>query len=517
MLKTLDFINQFTALGGNTTMKIKCLLLIPFLLTGCSSTEKVYDPFKETKNNPIVYDEVKTFAELPYPTMEIKEEKDLMPYSSTYCGINVGPMLTIGGINIPNEENSPFKPEFRQLINDAYDTTGSGAPNANKAIGEKTFNDLCNRFIEYFVGGRYEYWMSYSQEERAIRDQIKTIATQKYLSQFFKHTIKDYDGENKSFYVIAKTIGYGAYKARNYVDPKDYYTPQYLADLKNALSKDSLESYYALFDKYGTEYINEIYYAPSQMMFLGLSCKDNYGTVECSEYNEKNIVKVITDAFGNEATVSVDDFWVNKEITSSENNSTDRVIHYATKPFYNHLPDNLRQYSEQIEYAYKLYRELKLNEAKKEVERLDEDKDTIKDSYVIQGIKPKIGEDDVITDISKSKPLIKNFKICGNLDRYDPRTLCSSGFDTVYIRPKILLSSMAKEYTIDAKLMIGNKKIHLIDNVKYLPTKISITTPWYEIKTKTLLDEDSLSTIKISTSDNKISIARCELEMVYSR
>lgn len=517
MLKTFDFINQFTALGGNTTMKIKCLLLIPFLLTGCSSTEKVYDPFKETKNNPIVYDEVKTFAELPYPTMEIKEEKDLMPYSSTYCGINVGPMLTIGGINIPNEENSPFKPEFRQLINDAYDTTGSGAPNANKVIGEKTFNDLCNRFIEYFVGGRYEYWMSYSQEERAIKGQIKTIATQKYLSQFFKHTIKDYDGENKSFYVIAKTIGYGAYKARNYVDPKDYYTPQYLADLKNALSKDSLESYYALFDKYGTEYINEVYYAPSQMMFLGLSCKDNYGTVECSEYNEKNIVKVITDAFGNEATVSVDDFWVNKEITSSENNSTDRVIHYATKPFYNRLPDNLRQYSEQIEHAYKLYRELKLNETKKEVERLDEDKDTIKDGYVIQGIKPKIGEDDVITDISKSKPLIKNFKICGNLDRYDPRTLCSSGFDTVYIRPKILLSSMAKEYTIDAKLMIGNKKIHLIDNVKYLPTKISITTPWYEIKTKTLLDEDSLSTIKISTSDNKISIARCELEMVYSR
>ena len=498
-------------------MKIKRLLLVPFLLSGCVDSSKVYDPFKETKDNPIVYDEVNHVAELDCLNIEPKEETNLMLYPETYAGVNVGPILNIGGFDSPDQEHCPFKPEFKEILNDAFNSSSGGRSDSSKLICSETFDGICSQFIEYFAGGAYEYYLNYSGEERTILETIKKAAVKKYLANMFKHTLKNYDEENKSYYIIARSIGYYTLKSRALVRPRDYYTDQYLADLKSVLSLDNLDTYYALFDKYGTEYISNITYVPADMAFVGMSCKEYYGEITCSEYNGNEIYKVIKDGLANESRITMDDFWMNNKDRSLTDDNKDRVIHYATTSFYNKLPEGYSSQDEgKIKYAYDLYREKKLAELNKEINKIVETKDVIKDGHHLYGPMYK-GETGDPVPMSKDKPFIKSMNLCGNLEHYDPRVLFGQGFDTVYVRPKILMNPMNNDFTVDAKIMIGDKKIHALDNVKYSPTQVVITSPWYEIKTKNIQDPNSLAILKVSSDNKDAKLLKCELELVYTR
>lgn len=492
-------------------MKFKSLLLLPFLLTGCTTTNTINDPFKGTKKNPVVYDEVASSNESPIKKLEPQSETNLLPEASTYMGTNVGPMLTIGRFDTPSSGACPFTPEFFEILNYAYDSSSIGSSSREKFIAAEDFNSFCSEFIRRFVGGENEYAMSTSEDYEKIKNRIKKVAVRQYLDNIFKHTIKEYDDDRKSFYALSDAIGCFTYKARNSFSPRDYYTPEYLADLETACTKNETEAYYALFDKYGTEYVKDVTFTSANMMFLGFSSKAYTANLTCGEYNKDVILKAIDDFTNTNPTVSLEDLWVNEPEATSTSNY--RVMHYGTMAFYNVLPTSLRQYKDSITEAYKSYVLNKLIESESQNANLGIDKETIKTGYNLIG-PYNVDEEQKGFDIDNKKSYLGEFDIQDD-SLYYPTALNDAGFKKLYVRPRILLREDHDEIDVDVKIMIGGKKIN-IPTVKLGKDAVEVEAPWYQIDTNEANDVNRAVVLKVE-ANAKTNINRCFVELVFSK
>lgn len=492
-------------------MKFKSLLLLPFLLTGCTTTNRINDPFKGTKKNPVVYDEVASSYESPIKKLEPQSETNLLPEALTYMGTNVGPLLTIGRFETPSSGACPFTPEFFEELNYAYDSHSTGSSNQDKFIATESFNSFCDEFIRRFVGGTNEYILTSDTNFIERKNRIKKVAVRQYLGNIFKHTIKEYCNDRKSFYALSDAIGCFTYKARNLRSPKDYYTPEYLADLEAACTKNETEAYYALFDKYGTEYVKDVTFASANMMFMGFSSREYTANLTCREYNKDVLLKVVDDFTNTNPTVSLEDLWVNESEPTSTSNY--RVMHYGTMAFYNDLPASLRQYEDSITEAYNSYVLNKLIESESQNANLGIDKETIKTGYNLIG-PYHVGEEQKGFDIDNKKSYLGEFDILDD-NLYYPTALNDAGFKKLYVRPRILLREDHDEVDLDVKIMIGGKKIN-IPTVKVDKDAVETDIPWYQIDTKETNNENRAVVLKVE-ANAKANINRCFVELVFSK
>jgi len=109
-------------------MKIKTLLLIPFLLSSCATNNEgsnvIDNPFVASKNagSSVVYDDVASTTEDPYKQVEPQSEEGLIYYDRSYIGVNVGPIPTVGTVIVPDQEHCPFTPQFREDMSEMVDS-----------------------------------------------------------------------------------------------------------------------------------------------------------------------------------------------------------------------------------------------------------------------------------------------------------------------------------------------------------------------------------------------------------
>ena len=502
-------------------MKIKSLLLIPFLLSSCaSSTEetKTSNPFKETSDSKVVYDEVPSTTETPYEQLKPQAESDLIYYDRSYIGVNVGPIPTVGTVIVPDQEHCPFTPAFREELSEMVDSSAT-SKNPSRLIRSESFEGLVNLFEDDFMT---EYYLSYpSMEERNLHLEIKHAATKKYLSQFFKHTLYENDeNEQKSYYVFAEGLANFCHDARHPKRPSDYYTEEYKKDLIETLEKDEIETYFGLFDKYGTEYIEALTFAPSQMIFMGFSSKAGLADISCTQYDQDAIINAVNGMLEEEPLLNLDDFWINGDERSYFSGSFDnmgaRLITYRTRSFYNYLPEGYSDFRVKINEAYKQYRQAKFEEFKESNKDLylGEEKTTIKDNYRIvgEGLSSKAS-----VEIKKNGQFLDGFHVKDVESMYNPQELSNKGYTKVYFRPNVKFSEEHDDLDITLQIMAGGKKIKALDSVKLAKDETSLTSAWYQLEIKDLLEVSDEVTIVITSGNNKSTITKCDFEIVYTK
>lgn len=507
-------------------MKIKTLLLIPFLLSSCATNNEgsnvIGNPFVASKNagSSVVYDDVASTTEDPYKQVEPQSEEGLIYYDRSYIGVNVGPIPTVGTVVVPDQEHCPFTPQFRKDMSEMVDSSAHGK-NPGRAFGYTAFDDFAKEFEDTFMT---DYYLGYqSLEEKQLNKEIKHATTKEYLSKFFKHTNhKNADDESKSYYVFAEALGNFCHSARHPKNPRDYYTDEYLTDLKAALDKDNNESYFELFDKYGTEYITALTFAPSQMMFMGFSSKSANAIINCNVYDKEKINEVVDKLLDDEPILNLDDYWVMGDERSYSSNDFDnigaRLITYRTKTFYDYLPEGYSTFTCNIEEAYKEYKLNKFEEYKKSIGNIDysEKSAAIRDSHRF------VGHDEVPNStskhsvtIKKNKEYLDSFRISACETMYNPQGLNGKGYKKVYFRPNIKFNEAHNDIKVTLQMMFGGKKIKVFEDKDLLQGEGTLTSPWYQLNTKDLVGMNDEAVISLTSKNSGCEITKCDFEIVY--
>ncbi len=494
-------------------MRLKTLLLLPFIITGCTgnniSSEEI--PSTELPTLPSSEDPASsnndgsTSEETPLSTLPTAEslnnlrkpEPKINNETMTNItwldfgfGRNVHVDEDMTNPEILDEEHCPFIPEVYEVLNDAADN-GFCSSNASY-LKSKSLEGLCEIYGNYF----YEESFSqvYGEEEKELAAKIRMAKIKKYLGQFYKKTNSDKPFNDDKTYAILTELCAASYTTRYSIHIfKNYgYKDSYIEELKEVLEKDEYAGYCALFEKYGTEYIHKVTYAPRHAMYLGFSGNVTFNTFGFDQKLFENKVEELLDENGQ---LTLTDY----SITESEYNWAEedwkgaRQISYGTWPFYNLLPEkyDLYKHRSKIEAAYRKYCAEKLEKLEKEVSELVEEQTYINDAY----FKRSFDEYN-----SRQKPFEFDFVFGAESSLQNPQTMYQAGFTKLYMRPRINLS---KEVSYDSEIIIGGKRAKVRDG------------DWYQINITDLYEVDSNVHFKVTPITN--SNVSVTLEFVYMK
>ena len=463
-------------------MKLKSLLLLPFIITGCTgnniSSEEIplttlptlpsTLPSSNTDRPTSTSDNSSTIEEDPLsdlPTAEsLNNLRRVKPVVNNETmrditwldfgfGRNVHIDADMTNPEILDEEHCPFVPEVYEAMNEHAD---SGFKGANySTLKSSTFDGLCKEFGRYFYEESFSQY--YEKDIKEIAESIREAKIAKYLGQFYKKTNFDKGIYENKTYAMLTTVSSANYTSRNSIYTFDNYgfKDSYLQELKEVLEKNEFQGYYDLFEKYGTEYIYKVTYGPRQAMYLGFS---GNVTFEVYGYNQQALTTEITNLVERNGDITINDFSVTEcEYEWGEEDwKGARQVSYGTRPFYNLLPEkyDLYKYEDRMHDAYKKYSEMKLQELEKSVEDLVEEQNYINDAYYKQ----------FDEEISKKNPFTYNFNFVEETTMYNPCDMFEAGFTKLYMRPRITLSSEEK---YDAEITIGGKRAKVDDKVWY--------------------------------------------------
>ncbi len=471
-------------------MKLKTLILIPFLLTGCTKAIE----------EEIHYDTLSTVEEPPIKEVEAKNES-MLDYGRGYLGVNVRIDAPLGTINVPDDEHCPFKPDFRESLN--Y-SVNSGFNSENSClIASESFEGLCSQFKRaFFKDGLEEHVSDYDypkqKEEKILNKRLKDARIANYLAPFFKNTRYQLDiEEKKTFILFSELLGTSSIASASGQLPHYCYKDSYIEELKAVIEKDDYETYCAFFDKYGTHYISEVIYAPKRMIYAGFTSKKGYTNFCRKEYNQKAMVDDIKQIQDLNYGLMLNDYWINEsEYSSSDSEGRGmKVIAYKTHPFYEHLPEKyeLYKYDDQVEAAYKKYANEKAAALEKESEIENVLPSYIKDSIDIAIEKP--------VSLKKNKAFKHQFNYVEAENVYSPELLYNKDYTKLYFRPRVTLE---KEAQIDIDMMIGGKRVKASNNI------------WYQTDVKSLFTVDANVHFKVIAKD-KLTIESCSVDLCYTK
>ena len=499
-------------------MKLKSLLLLPFIVTGCtgnniSSEETPLTtlptlpstlPSSNTDRPTSTSENSSTNEEDPFsdlltteslnnlrniePTIHNETMKDIKWLDFGF-GRNVHIDADMTNPEILDEEHCPFIPEVYEKMNEHADSGFKGA-NYSK-LASSTFDGLCKEFGRYFYEESFSQY--YEKDIREIAESIREAKIAKYLGQFYKKTNFNKGVFENKTYAMLTTVSSANYTSRNSLHTFDNYgfKDSYIEELKEVLEKDELQGYYDLFEKYGTEYIYKVTYGPRQAMYLGFS---GNVTFEVFGYNQQDLATEITDLVKRNGDITLNDFTITESEYEwgAEDWKGARQVSYGTRPFYNLLPKkyDLYKYKDRMHAAYKQYSEMKLQELEKSVEDLVEEQNYINDAYYKQ----------TNETISKKKPFTFDFNFVEESNMYNPSEMQGVGFTKLYMRPRITLSSECK---YSAEITIGGKRAKVDDNV------------WYQIDINDIIENSTNVRFKL-TPEGKAT-AEVILEFVYMK
>ena len=522
-------------------MKIKQLVLISFLLSACtidaasSQTQSSFESISEdliSQNetngpqlfNTFTYDTVPSFEAVPNSEVAVKAEEDCVDFSYSYLGTNVGPVIKIGSFD-SRPKASPFKEEFKAIASKADSFSAHQTNTGNSLIHGKSFEDLCEKYVDAFLGGygNIERWPQHGNDSMVIKHDMFYIAIRDYLQRYFEHTLyKNVEEECKTFNVFAEELGGFTLGSGAFALP-DYYTDEYLAELLATLQSGKFEDYYNLFEKYGTEYVSEVFYAPKQTIYAGFSSNKGYINLNIPQYNQGIITDLISEIQIREPATTLCDLWVNHCETSYHNNFEDvgaKMLFYKTMPFATFLPydGKYRRYSKDIEEAYLDYCEIKLQEMREAFNVVGKENKVIHDNYRIVG-ELNVGNDQPIkkVTIKKGLALAKTVNILNTSNMYNPNELLENGFEKIYIRPNVRLDDNHGEFTFYGEISAGSKCFKVIDNTTIHEGDNRVTTDWYQLDVKDLCDNGSSIYFFLYTGNGEVTITKCDIEIMYSK
>lgn len=499
-------------------MKLKSLLLLPFIITGCtgnniSSEEMPLTtlptlpstlPSSNTDRPTSTSENGSTNEENPFsdlltteslnnlrniePTIHNETMRDITWLDFGF-GRNVHIDADMTNPEILDEEHCPFVPEVYEAMNEHAD---SGFKGSNySTLKSSTFDGLCKEFGRYFYEESFSQY--YEKDIKEIAESIREAKIAKYLGQFYKKTNFNKGVFENKTYAMLTTVSSANYTSRYSIYTFDNYgfKDSYIEELKEVLEKDELQGYYDLFEKYGTEYIYKVTYGPRQAMYLGFS---GNVTFEVFGYNQQALANEITDLVKRNGDITLNDFTITESEYEwgAEDWKGARQVSYGTRPFYNLLPEkyDLYKYKDRMHAAYKQYSEMKLQELEKSVEDLVEEQNYINDAYYKQANET----------ISKKEPFTFDFNFVEESKMYNPNEMYGVGFTKLYMRPRITLSS---ECNYNAEITIGSKRAKVDDNV------------WYQIDINDIIENSTNVRFKL-TPEGKVT-AEVILEFVYMK
>ena len=499
-------------------MRLKTLLLLPFIITGCtgnniSSEETPLTtlptlpstlPSSNTDRPISTSENSSTNEEDPFsdlltteslnnlrniePTIHNETMRDIKWLDFGF-GRNVHIDADMTNPEILDEEHCPFVPEVYEAMNEHAD---SGFKGANySTLKSSTFDGLCKEFGRYFYEESFSQY--YEKDIKEIAESIREAKIAKYLGQFYKKTNFNKGVFENKTYAMLTTVSSANYTSRNSIHTFDNYgfKDSYIEELKEVLEKDELQGYYDLFEKYGTEYIYKVTYGPRQAMYVGFS---GNVTFEVYGYNQQALATEITDLVKRNGDITLNDFTITESEYEwgAEDWKGARQVSYGTRPFYNLLPKkyDLYKYNDRMHAAYKQYSEMKLQELEKSVEDLVEEQNYINDAYYKQ----------TNETISKKEPFTFDFNFVEESNMYNPSEMQGVGFTKLYMRPRITLSS---ECNYNAEITIGGKRAKVDDNV------------WYQIDINDIIENSANVRFKL-TPEGKVT-AEVILEFVYMK
>ena len=508
-------------------MKLKTLLLLPLLLTGCSqgNTSSEQIPLTEL---PVLPSESSTIStsrtenssansgsisssdnssssstpnEKPLsdlPTAESldnlrkaepkKAEEKIYDFAWEYLGRNVRLDADLASPDFFDEEHNPFVPEVFENMNEYVDTSFSGTK-GKCVIRGQSFGNLCSQFTDRFVYSTYGSIYTTEQEKAFL--ELRNAKIEKYVGKYYSKTRFDNKCEGEETYTIITDLYSVTYKSRNDIRCfYNFYKQSYIDELASVLEKNELSTYYDFFEKYGTECINAVTFGPKRTMYLGFTGNVSF---DIRENNQNGIKESVEELVKNNGNITLNDYWINESEypIDDESNQGLRLISYRTVPFYNRLPEGLESYRNQIEEAYKQYQQLKIEEIKNDVNNQVEEQNHVNDAYY----KSSNGE-----AISKKKPFSFQFNFVLESELYNPQSMLVAGFKNLYMRPRIIMS---EDTNYDAEIIIGGKRAKVRD------------CNWYQININDLFNIDSNVHFKL-TPESKVT-AEIILEFCYMK
>ena len=499
-------------------MRLKTLLLLPFIITGCtgnniSSEETPLTTLPTLPNTlPSSSTNVPTSTSENSSTIEEDPLSDLPTAESLNNLRHVKPVVnneTMRDITwldfgfgrnvhidedmtnpeILDEEHCPFVPEVYQKLNEQADT-GFKSANYSK-LAYNTFAGLCDAFGYFFYDESFSQY--YDRDIKEIAEKIRNAKIAKYLGQFYKKTNFDKGIYENKTYAMLTTVSSANYTSRNSIYTFDNYgfKDSYIEELKEVLEKDEFQGYYDLFEKYGTEYIYKVTYGPRQAMYVGFS---GNVTFEVYGYNQQALATEITNLVERNGDITINDFSVTEceYEWGAEDWKGARQVSYGTRPFYNLLPEkyDLYKYKDRMHDAYKKYSEMKLQELEKSVEDLVEEQNIVNDAYYIQST----------VEATHKKPFEFNFNFVNEDTMYNPVVMSEAGFKKLFMRPKITLSEDRK---YNAEITIGGKRAKIENDI------------WYQIDVKDI--EEAGTNVKFKLTPEYKTTPTVILEFCYMK
>ena len=463
-------------------------MLIPFLLTSCSNEPK----------EEVNYDALEKIQSLPVE--RTSAEKDIMmDYQKGYLGVNVKIDAGLTTITVPDDEHCPFEPEFRENLNSVVYSSSSSLLN-QYMLGSESFNGLCSRFQERFFPDELDDYISdydSQKQEKIVRKSVKDARIKNYLAKMYAHTLYQKDEEEKTSYLLfSEYLAAGSVGTSYGVNPMNFYKDSYIEELKEVIETNEYATYCALFDKYGTEYISKVYYAPKRMIFAGFSSKAGYTNFSITGYDQEVITNAIKELQDVHTSVTLNDYWINESEYSA--NDADgrgaRIISYRTEHFYNMLPEKyeLYKYKDQIKAAYDKYVTEKVNALNEESDKLIKQPVYICDS--LEGLRRNS------YTLKKGRNLSYDFDFKNGEKLYDPEELDKMGYTRVFFSPRVISD---KDSPLEIDLSIGGKRI-LADN-----------NTWYELSTTDLYSKSSEVHLKVKSLKSKMEIDTCVVDLIY--
>ena len=496
-------------------MKLKTLLLLPFLLTGCSgnnipkeSSEQL--PLTElpavTQSNEIApsssdnessvpeqplsdLPKAEMLANIRTATPNPVQEKICEYVAEQYIGRNI---LLDSDITTPaflDEEHNPFVPQVFERMNEYYDGNFFSTKNNCTHVAH-SFEDLCSQFLNYYVYDSYGS-IFYSQKEEDAYKALRDAKIQKHLGQFFPKTRFDKGIPEVKTYAIITDIRAYTYIARyDLRDFRNFYKQSYINELKTVLEKNDYETYYNFFEKWGTECINAATFASKRMIYLGFS---GNVTFDIRVNNQEDIQDVITELVKDNGNITLNDYYISESKTSAdeEDGSGLRLISYRTIPFHHLLPEDLRQYRDQIDAAYEQYTADKTEVVKKEVAEQVKEQNYINDAYY-----QETGE----ATVNSKKPFKFDFNFKQEDEMLNPEVMNSKGYTKMFMRPRIKVDDGTN---YDSEIIIMGKRAKVKDEV------------WYEINFQEL--EETGYDVSFKLTPETTSHAKVSLEFCYMK
>ena len=458
-------------------MKLKTLLLLPFIITGCTGNNISSDEtplttlptLPSSTNRPtFTSDNSSSIEEDPYsdlptadslndlrhvkPTINNETMRDIVWLDFGF-GRNVHIDADMTNPEILDEEHCPFVPEVYQKLNEHAD---SGFKSANfSRLVANSFEKLCDDFGIYFYNESFSQY--YEKDIKEIAEKIRSAKIAKYLGQFYKKTNFDKGIYEKKTYAILTTLSSSNYTSRETIYSFENYgfKDSYIEELKEVLEKNEFQGYYDLFEKYGTEYIYKVTYGPRQAMYVGFS---GNVTFEVYGYNQQALATEITNLVDRNGDITLNDFSVTESEYEwgAEDLKGARQVSYGTRPFYNLLPEkyDLYKYQDRMHDAYKKYSEMKLQEMEQDINNLVEEQNIVNDAYYIRSTE----------EASHKKPFEFNFNFISEDTMYNPVVMSEAGFKKLFMRPRI---SLSEERKYNAEITIGGKRAKIENDIWY--------------------------------------------------